>query len=134
PEDQWKYTTANWQGGMYVNGYCLVLGDWSGGRLASKLDHKKGRQGNRQLSDHRSRRCLAGRMLVSPVASRCVWASRRDCRRHGGRRHSAFCASKNLANSHASLIIRMGRKRICFHVATLLQVFNRFFRLLEIAL
>ena len=45
PEDQWKDTTANWQGRLYVNGYYLVLGDWSGGRLARKLDHKREREG-----------------------------------------------------------------------------------------
>jgi len=29
----------------HVNGYLLVLADRPGGRLARKLDHKKGRQG-----------------------------------------------------------------------------------------
>src|SRR5262245_27417316 len=98
-------------GGLYVIGYCLVLGGWSGGRLARKLDHKKGRQRNRQLPDHRSCRCPAGRMFVSPVASGCLWSSRRDCRCHGGRCHSAFSASKNLANSHASFVLRTDENR-----------------------
>ena len=26
---------------IYGNGYCLVFVDWSGGRLACKLDHKR---------------------------------------------------------------------------------------------
>ena len=70
------------------------------GRLARKLDHQTGRQGNRQLSDHRSRRSFPGRILVSHVASRCVWAARRACHRHCGSSHFAFRASKNLVNSH----------------------------------
>src|SRR6516165_942742 len=81
-----------------VDGNFLLLADWSGGWLARKLDHEKGTQGNCQLSDHRSHRCHAGRIRVSAVASRRLWVHRRACHRHGGRRHSAVCASKNLAD------------------------------------
>ena len=52
---------------------------------------------------------LLGRMLVSPVASRCVWAARRACHRHGRRRHFALCVSKSLVNSHPSLILSTGK-------------------------
>ena len=31
-------------GRTYLNGYCLVLVDWSGGRLSRKLDHKRERK------------------------------------------------------------------------------------------